>query len=111
MDAFLQVFGSLKVATIVLVIASLIFLLKIYKVIEKYFEKKYRMKSEQEKQFDIILKQVEQYPKWRQQSLDRQGEFTRAISALQESQKEITQELKQIEERRMKTERNKLRDR
>ena len=39
-DAFLQLFGDMTVATAVLIIAALIFLFKIYKVIEKHFKEK-----------------------------------------------------------------------
>lgn len=108
---FLQVFGEIKVATVVIVIAAFIFLFKIYKAIAAYFREKYRLEMEKEKQMQGILKQVEMYPKWREQSIERQKEFTKAIDKLQQNQAEITRELKEIEERRKKTKRNELRDR
>ncbi len=108
---FLQVFGEIKVATVVIVIAAFIFLFKIYKAVAAYFREKYRLEMEKEKQMQGILKQVEMYPKWREQSIERQKEFTRAIDKLQQNQAEITRELKEIEERRKKTKRNELRDR
>ena len=108
---FLQVFGEIKVATVVIVIAAFIFLFKIYKAVAAYFREKYRLEMEKEKQMQGILKQVEMYPKWREQSIERQKEFTKAIDKLQQNQAEITRELKDIEERRKKTKRNELRDR
>lgn len=51
------------------------------------------------------------YPKWREQSIERQKEFSSEINDLRNTQKEIIQELKDIEERRKKTKRNELRDR
>ncbi|MDO4679002.1 MAG: hypothetical protein Q4B00_10320 [Eubacteriales bacterium] len=111
MKEFLQVFGEIKVATVVIVIAAFIFLFKIYKAVAAYFREKYRLEMEKEKQMQGILKQVEMYPKWREQSIERQKEFTRAIDKLQQNQAEITRELKEIEERRKKTKRNELRDR
>ncbi len=108
---FLQVFGEIKVATVVIVIAAFIFLFKIYKAVAAYFREKYRLEMEKEKQMQGILKQVEMYPKWREQSIERQKEFTKAIDKLQQNQAEITRELKEIEERRKKTKRNELRDR
>ena len=108
---FLQVFGEIKVATVVIVIAAFIFLFKIYKAVAAYFREKYRLEMEKEKQMQGILKQVEMYPKWREQSIERQKEFTKAIDKLQQNQAEITKELKDIEERRKKTKRNELRDR
>ena len=108
---FLQVFGEIKVATVVIVIAAFIFLFKIYKAVAAYFREKYRLEMEKEKRMQGILKQVEMYPKWREQSIERQKEFTKAIDNLQKNQAEITRELKDIEERRKKTKRNELRDR
>lgn len=108
---FLQVFGEIKVATVVIVIAAFIFLFRIYKAVAAYFREKYRLEMEKEKQMQGILKQVEMYPKWREQSIERQKEFTKAIDKLQQNQAEITRELKEIEERRKKTKRNELRDR
>ena len=108
---FLQVFGEIKVATVVIVIAAFIFLFKIYKAVAAYFREKYRLEMEKEKRMQGILKQVEMYPKWREQSIERQKEFTKAIDKLQQNQAEITRELKEIEERRKKTKRNELRDR
>lgn len=108
---FLQVFGEIKVATVVIVIAAFIFLFKIYKAIAAYFREKYRLEMEKEEQMKGILEQVKMYPKWREQSIERQKEFTKAIDKLQQNQAEITRELKEIEERRKKTKRNELRDR
>ncbi len=111
MDAFLKVFGDLKVATVVLVIAAVIFLAKIYKIVAAHFREKYRIEMEKEEQMKGILEQVKMYPAWREQSIERQKEFTQAIDKLQRNQAEITKELKDIEERRKKTKRNELRDR
>lgn len=111
MKEFLTVFGEIKVATVVIVIAAFIFLFKIYKAVAAYFREKYRLEMEKEKRMQGILKQVEMYPKWREQSIERQKEFTKAIDKLQQNQAEITKELKDIEERRKKTKRNELRDR
>ena len=111
MQEFLNVFGGIRVASVVVLIAALVFLYKIYKIVAAHFREKYRIEAEREEQMKTILEQVKMYPKWREQSIQRQKEFTSAITALQESQKEITTELKNIEERRKKTERNDLRER
>lgn len=108
---FLEVFGEMKVATAVLVIAAVVFMFSIYKVVAAHFREKYRLEMEKEEQMKGILEQVKMYPKWREQSIERQKEFTKAIDKLQQNQAEITRELKEIEERRKKTKRNELRDR
>lgn len=111
LKAFLEVFGEMKVATAVLVIAAVVFMFSIYKVVAAHFREKYRLEMEKEEQMKGILEQVKMYPKWREQSIERQKEFTKAIDKLQQNQAEITRELKEIEERRKKTKRNELRDR
>ena len=110
MDEFLKLFGDLKVATVVLVIAAVIFLAKIYKIVAAHFREKYRIEMEKEEQMKGILEQVKMYPKWREQSIERQKEFTQAIDKLQRNQAEITKELKDVENVE-ETKRNELRDR
>ena len=111
MEYLLQVFGGMRLDTAVLLIAALIFMWKIYKKVEMYFKDKYVIEFEKEKQMKDILGQVQQYPKWREQSIERQKEFSSEINDLRNTQKEIFKELKDIEERRKKTKRNELRDR
>lgn len=111
MNEFLEVFGGMRLGTVVLLIAAFIFMWKTYKKVEAYFKDKYEMEAEKEKQMKDILGQVQQYPKWREQSIERQKEFSSEINDLRNTQKEIIQELKDIEERREKTKRNELRDR
>lgn len=111
MDAFLEMFGSLRLGTVVVVIAATVFMWKIYQKVTEYFKEKYEMESEKENEMKNILSQVQQYPKWREQSIERQKEFSEEINDLRNTQKEIIKELKDIEERRKKTKRNELRDR
>lgn len=100
MEYLLQVFGGMRLDTAVLLIAALIFMWKIYKKVEMYFKDKYVIEFEKEKQMKDILGQVQQYPKWREQSIERQKEFSSEINDLRNTQKEIIKELKDIEERR-----------
>lgn len=111
MDTALEIFGELKLDIIILVLSSVVFMWKTYKKVEMYFRDKYEMESEKEKQMKDILGQVQQYPKWREQSIQRQQEFSKEINDLRKTQKEIIEELKNIEERRKKTKRNELQDR
>ncbi len=111
MDAFLEIFGALRLETVVVVIAATVFMWKIYQKISTYFKEKYEIEFEKEKEMKNILLQVQQYPKWREQSIKRQKEFSEEINDLRNTQKEIIKELKDIEERRKKTKRNELRDR
>lgn len=39
MNEFIEIFGDMKVAAVVMIIAAIVFLWKIYKVVEKHFRK------------------------------------------------------------------------
>ena len=55
MDEFLEVFGGMRLGTVVLLIAAFIFMWKTYKKVEAYFKDKYEMEAEKEKQMKDIL--------------------------------------------------------
>ncbi len=111
MEWFLKAFGDIKVATVVVVIAALYFLWKIYKIIAENFREKYEIQAEKERQMQDILAQVKQYPKWRQQSLEKQQELTKEIENLRRTQEKINKNIEQNEEKRTKQKRSELRDR
>ena len=109
MDAFLKLFGDLKVATVSL-IAAVIFLAKIYKMVAAHFREKYRIEMEKERADERYSGTGEDVSGMAGTEYREQKEFTQAIDKLQRNQAEITKELKDIEERRKKTKRNELRD-
>lgn len=49
MDEFLEVFGGMRLGTVVLLIAAFIFMWKTYKKVEAYFKDKYEMEAEKRK--------------------------------------------------------------
>lgn len=83
LNAFLEIFGDLKVATVVLVITAVIFLWKVFKAVENYYHKKWEVEKEKEKQTKDILEQVQNYPKWHQQSIDIRDKFSETIASLE----------------------------
>lgn len=118
MEQFLEAFGDVKVAAVVVIIAAVVFLWKIYKIVESHFRKKYEIESEKEEQMRNVLEQVKKYPEWHEQSRGYQKAYEEElkalrseIAALQSTQKEIVQELRDIEEKRKKVKRSELRDR
>lgn len=111
MNEFIEVCGDMKVAAVVVIIAALVFLWKIYKVIEKHFREKYDAEAQKVAQMNDILEQVKKYPEWRRQSIEYQKKYAEEIQALQEKQNEIIEELREIEENRKKVKRSELRDR
>lgn len=86
MDEFLEVFGDLKVATVVTVIVALFFIWKLYKMARKQLIEKYKQEEAKEKRVQEIIDQAANYPKWHQQSLDIQQKFSDAIAAIETSQ-------------------------
>ena len=73
MDEFLQVFGDLKVATVVIVIVALCFVYKLYSVTKNHLIEKYKKEEEKERKVQKVIDQAEKYPEWHKQSLDIQA--------------------------------------
>ena len=86
MDEFLEVFGDLKVATVITVLVAIFFIWKLYKTARKQLIEKYKKEEAKEKQVQEIIDQAANYPKWHQQSLDIQQKFSDAIAAIEASQ-------------------------
>lgn len=111
MNEFIEVFGGMKVAAVVIIIAALVFMWKIYKIVENHFRKKYDAEAKKVAQMNDILEQVKKYPDWRKQSIEYQKKYAEEIRTLQEKQNEIIEELRKNEEKRKKVKRSELRDR
>ena len=92
MDAFLKLFGEVTLETVILLVAAIIFLAKVYLAVKDHLIERYEREQEQGKRIESILKQVNEYPKWRGQSLKIQDQFNKSIREIKEelkSQKEI----------------------
>lgn len=76
------------------------------KSVECWFQKKQEGKAK----IDKIISQVEQYPVWRQQSIDIQKGYDKAISELKERQEENTRLLQELREENRKRSVNDLRN-
>lgn len=111
MNEFIEIFGDMKVAAVVMIIAVIVFLWKIYKVVEKHFRKKYDAEAQRAAQMHDILEQVKKYPEWRRQSIEYQKKYAEEIQKLQKTQTEIIGELRENEEKRKRVKRGELRDR
>jgi len=109
--------GHINFTSILTAIIVLVCIVKIYKKIKDYFTELALTDKVKDDQMKKIMSQIEQYPKWRQQSIDRQIEFTKAIDNLKISQQQIIDEVKRIEDKRdqaekqrKKIKRNELQD-
>lgn len=83
MDAFLEVFGGIRVGTVVLAIAGIYFMYKVFRVVEKFFRERFELETEREEQMQDILEQVRQYPKWHEQSKQIRSGLKSAIDSLE----------------------------
>lgn len=116
MEEFLELFGNLSINFTVKFIIALLFIGGI--ICGAYCKfKKYVLKNEQkEEQIQICLKQIKQYPKWREQSILKQQEIDDKFEQLKASIEEIKdiqntsiKHLEEIEANNLKREQNKLR--
>lgn len=110
-DAVIEAFGELTVATVIIFAVAAAALWRIYRKAKKYVIKQYKKKEERNKKIQECLDQIKLYPKWRQQSVAIQKEFTEAINGLKEVQEKNIERLEEIEAANRKRKRNELRER
>lgn len=96
MDAFLGLFGNVRVETAVLCIAALVFLWRVYKTVENSITRRIREQEDKERQMQEIIDQAKEYPKWHEQSLTIQQQFSDAIAQIKEDQKKNTKLLEKL---------------
>lgn len=111
MDAIIEAFGELTVASIVVCAAAILYMRKLYMKWKKEVVEQHDAEKDRDEKIQICLDQISLYPKWREQSIDIQQKFTEAINNLKEVQKQNIDRLEEIEAANQKRERNKIRDR
>ena len=84
MDAFIEVFGEIKIATVAVFIAALIFIWKLYTLVKDHLIKKYKQEEEKERKVREVIEQAAHYPEWHKQSLDIQKKFSGAITSIRD---------------------------
>lgn len=82
MEYFLESFGDVKVGSVVILICALAFFLKCYQRIKEYFSEKTIEERERDEQLKKMFEQVEQYPKWRNQSIEMRNGLEKSIEKL-----------------------------
>lgn len=104
MEEFIKTFGDVTIGTVVVFVVAVLFAWRIYKKWKKTLIEQHEREKEKNEKLGKCLEQIEQYPKWRQQSIDIQKKFTDAIQGLQNR-------LEKMEQENKRRERNKLRER
>ena len=82
MDYFLQLFGDITIGKAVVFLCAIGFMFATYKKIEKYITDKAFKERENNEKFNQVIDQVEQYPKWHEQSIDIRTKLTDSINGL-----------------------------
>lgn len=82
MEQFLKMFGDVTVARITDLIVSLVFVFGALKIVGNYFAKKIRMSDEEKEHLQKVFDQVEEYPKWRNQSIEIRDNLSEEIKDL-----------------------------
>lgn len=110
MKEFIEVFGNISVASVVVILVAIGFLYVIYKKIRDYFINRYKEDEKRDKQLQTALDAIHKYPEYREQSLKIQKQLSGEIQSLRESQDHIFSRLQKMEDDLNRRERNKLRD-
>lgn len=108
MEQFLNLFGEITLSQVIALGIAVIFLYQIWKRFRDYIAKRYEDERKQQLQIQEVIVQVKQYPKWRQQSLDVQRQFTESITELEKGQKQHAEQLNRMEESNRKRELSKM---
>lgn len=111
MEYLIKLLGSVTLEWVIISIAAIVFLWSVYKKVETYFSARAIAEKEKNDEFQKVIEQTRQYPKWHQQSLAIQTKFTEAIEELKDGQKECSVRLERMETENKGRELNKLRDR
>ena len=124
LDEFLTLFGNITISTLMIIGFALFFCYKGYKQFVKFIEnkkelaiQKHEAEKEKNEKLNIVFDAVNQYPKYREQSIQIQNSFRQEIDELKitqnnlvETQQSIQSTLQNMQEKQDRRERNKLRD-
>ena len=89
MEAFLKVCGELRVASVVAVIAAIVFMVKILSVVRNYLHGKWELEKQKKDKFNEVLKYVEKYPEWHQESVNIRDGMNEKIDSNSEKIEEM----------------------
>lgn len=96
-EDFLQVFGDVTVAQVVIIISAIVFLFGIYKVVSRYVSNKITEANKKAEEWNKIAEQVRQYPEWHEQSIQIRDGLSDAIHRLGEKIDKTNKTLTEIQ--------------
>lgn len=107
---FLEVFGNVTLSQVFYVIASIVFLVLIYKKVSDYLLKRHDAEQAKDKQLKEALEAVGKYPEYRRQSVEIQKQLQTEIQEIKNTLADHTKRLEKMEKDARKREVNKLRE-
>ena len=107
---FLEVFGDLSLATVVLVSAAVFFIWSVFKKTQKGIIDHYEKQKVATEKLQQALDGVAQYPIYRQQSIEKQKEISGILTELKESVTKLETRIDNLEKEKRNRELNKLRE-
>lgn len=102
-EHFIQTFGGVTVAQVVVVISAIVFLFGIYKAVSRYVSNRIIKANEKAAEWKKIAEQVQKYPEWHEQSIQIRDLLSGEIHSLGEK---IDETNKTLAEMRLKSKRN-----
>lgn len=108
-DEFIELFGNISIASVFQFVLAAAFLYAICVMVGKYILSRYNAAKEKDNQLKAVFETVNSYPKYRQQSIEIQQEFTAAIKGLQEAQQQTNDRIDAMEANNKKRKVNELR--
>lgn len=100
MEQFIELFGDVTIEQLAFFISAMFFLFGIVKVIWKFISNKITQENEKAAEWKKIAEQVQQYPKWRDQSIQIRDELGNAINEVNKKIDLTNKTLSDIELRR-----------
>lgn len=82
MNEFLELFGGVTIADIVFVGCAVGFLAGIFHKVSKYFKNKVLSDAKKDEEWEKVINQVNQYPKWHDQSIEIRDGLKGSIDTL-----------------------------
>ena len=88
MQEIIQAFGGLTVGTVLVLAAGLAAIWRLYKAAKTEMIQKYKEEEEEKKKLQDVVKQVAEYPKWHQQSIEIRDKLASTIEEIKDAEQE-----------------------
>ena len=88
MDEIIQAFGGLTVGTVMVLLAGLAAMWRLYKATKTGMIQKYKEEEKEQKKLQDVVNQVAEYPKWHQQSIEIRDKLADSVEEIKKAEQE-----------------------